>query len=396
MGRLLPALLAALAAVASAGESDGGHAHPERWTHPDGPASASRRSLARAPLSFGGILWSYRAKRQVLAAPLAWDGAVFVLDGTPQAATLVALDAEDGKPLARAEVAAPGEPRPAVHDRSLFVLERGSDLVQYRLEGRKLARTWTFAAGAGASAPRIHEGEIYLTGPQGLVRLREGRSRAVWTAVGGFIGEPAVFGGHVYALRREGASLVLAALARADGREVASATVAPTAPAKGGDRVAVSEEIVVARIGPASRAIIARKETDGNPVLTLARTIEVLSEPVVGRAIVALAKPGGEAAWTVFQLEGRRQVFPFVREKQRPDLVAGAAPPVLLQETFCFGKWAADVNANLVFWHLDEKRGVRDFANGVRHAVPAGHERLLVVTHDGKALHLVGPEELEE
>lgn len=394
MARLLPALLA-LAAAASAGESDGGHAHPERWTHPQGPPSASGRSLARPPLSFGGILWSFKAKRQVLAPPLTWDGAVFVLDGTPKAATLVALDAENGKVLARAEVKAPGDPRPAVHDRSLFLLEHGTGLVEFRLEGRKLSRAWSYSVGEGASAPRILQGEVYVTGPQGLQRLRVGRSRPVWTAAGAFTGEAAVFGGHVYALRREGGSLVLAVHARADGKEVATATVAPEAKPAGDGRVAVSEEVAAARIGKGSWALLARKEADGKPVLTFARTVELLSDPVLGRVAVALAPGGDGGAWTVFRTEGQQPVVPFVGGKQRPDLVAGAASPVLLQQTLCFGTWAADVNANLVFWHLDERREVRDFAKGVRYpAVPAGHERLLVVPHDGKTLHLVGPEEI--
>ena len=62
---------------------------------------------------------------------------------------------------------------------------------------------------------------------------------------------------------------------------------------------------MAARIGGASWALLARKDADGKLALTLARTIDTLSEPVVGRAIVARAKAGDEAAWTVFRLEGR-------------------------------------------------------------------------------------------
>ena len=76
--------------------------------------------------------------------------------------------------------------------------------------------------------------------------------------------------------------------------------------------------------------------------------------------------------------------------------MVGAPSAISMGELFCFGTWAADINSNVVLWHVRDGTDRKAFAKGLRYnAVPAGHERLLFVPRDGKSVCAVGPEEID-
>ncbi len=380
-------LLAALLACAApllAGETDAGHAPAGRWPHPRGPASATGRSLAEPPGSFGGLRWSYAAKAPLREVPLLWDGALFLLEGND----IVALDAANGRPRARA--AGPPAPTgaPALHDRSLFLLDGGKRLVEWHLRGRTLQQRWSCDVGDSAAGVRIHMGEIYVTTAGGLHRLRQGRAKPAWTAPGRYEGEPAVFGDHVYALRRpESGGLQLAVLERRDGTEAGVAGLGDLGGA--GGAVAVSEGLAAAQVGD-RWAFFAKAGPP--PTLRLLRAESLTTAPLLGPALgMAFASAD---AWVLIR-DGKQQVQTFLPAKARPDLATGIAAPVGMGEVVCFGTWAGEINANEVLWHLGERPAVKQFAKGVGFPpVPSGDERMIVVAEDRRSVHCIVPEEI--
>ena len=185
-----PAALLLLAAAVLA--DDGGIAPDTRWSHARGPASCSAQSFADPPETFGGFAWTYKSKSVIRHPPVVWDDAIFLVEGDGKSGDLVVLDAETGKSWAHTSLRSPGEP--ALASRSAFLVEEGKTLVQFQLDGRALQRGWTYDVGAGASPPRIVDGEIYVATSAALLSLRAGLSRPVWKVDGAFAGEPAVRG----------------------------------------------------------------------------------------------------------------------------------------------------------------------------------------------------------
>ena len=397
---LLCCLLLPLTSAAE--EGDASHAPPERWAHPRGPASGSGRSKANGPESFGGIAWSYKAKSVLLCSPVTWDGAVFVLDGSRTKAKLVALDSESGEVLGNATVPSPGDPRPAAWNRSIFLVEEGRKLVQYRLKGRDLSRAWTFDAGVPCSAPRIHAGEIYLATKKGLMRLRTGRPQPVWKAEGAFRGEPAVFGDHVMVVRKVhgGDNLELAVHARQDGAEVLTHPLGPGERSNLDARIAMSDKTVAVCVpaGVTEKWYLLRRKYDEDKKTVSFESKEereFRSEPLVGPdTVIAQAKDGG---WGLINYRNtKRPYFPMVTVDDRPDLYDGSCSAVSMNGMVSFGTWASRINGNLIAWHLDADPSVREFADGVRWNIPLGHRRALAVTRDGRAMHALREEEIGE
>lgn len=384
--------LAILLAAAAAFADDGGIAPSTRWSHARGAASNSGQSRAEPPETFGGIKWTYKAKA-VLFPPVVWDGAIFLVDGDAKAADLVAIDAETGKPWGKTGVRAPGQP--ALASRSAFLVEEGKTLVQIHLDGRTLSRQWTFDVGAGASPPRIVDDEIYVTTPTALLSLRPGLSRPAWKVEGAFTGEPAARDGHVYALRRDGAKLVLSAYARADGKEATSVTIADPAEAGPGGRIVVGNRIVGALLPPEKAqtwAVLARNA--GTAELTLSRTEKLLTEPFVGDRLLLAMSP--DRAWTMYYTDDKSPRVPRVAAADRPELFEAPAAAIWLGESCqVYGDWCGDLIGNAVFWHARERPGGAVLRKGLRfHAVPARDALLLLVPADGKSMLALVPEEI--
>jgi hypothetical protein len=389
---LILAVAALFTVPARAG--DGLTAPAERWTHPRGPASGSGRTAARAPRSFGGVLWKVKAKGAVLAPPVTWDGLAFALDGDKNRAMLLAIDTRNGKTLSRTAVNAPGAaPQPAVDDRSVLVVEEGRRLVEFRFQNGRLQRRWSFDAGAGAVAARVDEGEIYLPTSTGLHRLRVGSRRPVWTAEGKFAGEAAVYRDHVYAVIVSEGKLSLAAYTRADGKYVAGCVLGPDG-AGAAPRVAVGWKTIGVRLpAKGSWALVGLKIEAGNPALSFGRVVKLAGDPLAGETLLALDTSG---AWTILRTSGKMKARRFVGRADRPDLVDGAAPPVSMAgHVLCFGTWAGNVNANRIHWHLKERADTKEFAGGLRfNVVPAGDAVLLAVPADGKSVCAFGEEKI--
>jgi hypothetical protein len=387
--------LGLLAALVGAAEPDASRAAVERWMHPRGPAAGNARSFARAPDSYGGTVWTFKARKAILAPPLTWDGAAFLLDGN----TLVALDVENGRVLARTAIQTNQPRKIAVYDRDFFCLE-AKRLVQYRLRGRQLTRGWNTGVGAGASAPAIVAGEIYLTTKSGLLRWRAGAREPAWKVAGDYVGDPAVYGEDVYALERSGGKLRLVLHTRTDGQVVTSVGIG-SAPDSRGGRIVVTERILGAQIpGSTSRwAIVACKRAQkGPPELTFSRNETLGCQPSTGRtAFLALAGSPPTWCYVTVSKNPKRRIMPIIRDRKRyAELInSGVAPISLNWPTICFGSWAGNIHSMRILWRLDERPKIKALEDGVRfHAVPARHELLLLVAKDGKTLHAIGPEKI--
>jgi len=384
--------LLVLVLVPAARADDGGIAPETRWNHARGPASNSGMSHAEPPESFGRFAWTYRAKGAIAFPPVVWDGAAFVVDGKD----LVALDVATGQVWARAAATAPGQP--VAFAGSAFLVEEGKRLVEFRLAGRKLVREWACDAGEGLSCPRILEGEIYATTPAALLGLRVGMQTPAWKVEGAFTGEPAVRDGHVYALRRDGTNLVLAAFARTDGAEAASAIVSDKAEGPGG-RVVIGRDIAGVLLLPEEArtwALLSRKLDGDRLSLEVARTEKLLTEPLAGMYTL-LAVTEEPRQWCFLTLNPKEQRRPLVTQKDRPDLFEAVVPCVWLGESSqCFGAWCGDPFGNTILWHLNERPEGAQLRKGLRfHAVPARAGRLLLVPADGKSVVALAPEEIK-
>lgn len=375
---------------------DGAWAPPTRWSHARGAAACNGLSRAQPPESFGRIAWTYKAKDAVLFTPVVWDGAIFLVDGSDKKADLVALDVETGQVWARTAVKSPGQP--AVYQRSVFLVEEGKTLVQIRLAGHAFVREWTYDAGPGASSPRVIDGEISLVTSAALLSLRPGLSRPAWKVDGSFTGEPAVRDGHVYALRRDGAKVVVSAYARSDGKEATSVVVRETAPAGAGGRIAVGARIVGVLLPPEqdrSWALLSRDGTEGKADLKLIRTEKLLTDPMAGQFVI-IALAAEPRAWTIYYSDEKQPAQPLVTAADRPELCESPRGCIWLGEACqCYGDWCGDLNSNVVYWHAMERPEGAPLRKGLRcDAVPARDELLLLVPADGKSVLALAPEEI--
>ncbi len=390
MGVLAMRRLALALLLAAAVRADDGAVAPEtRWNHARGPASGSGISRATAPESFGGFAWTYRAKGEILFPPVVWDGAAFVVDGSE----LVGLDIATGRPWARVAAKAPGQP--VAFAGSAFLVEEGRRLAQFRLARSKLSREWTYDAGPNLSTPRIVDGEIYATTPLALLSLRVGLGTPAWKTEGAFAGEPAVRDGHVYALRRDGASLALAAFGRTDGAEAASVVLSERAEGRGG-RVVVGKDIAAALLPPEDRhewALVSRKLAGSELELGLARTEKLLTDPVAG-SFAVLAVTEEPRHWCFLTLNPKEARRPFAAD--RPELLETVVAAVWLGESSqCYGDWCGDPFHNSIDWHASERPEGAHLRKGLRfHAVPARDGLLLFVPADGKTVVALAAEEI--
>jgi hypothetical protein len=386
--RMRRAATALLFLALSALADDGAVAPATRWSHARGPASNSGMSAAEPPESFGGFAWTYKAKEQVAFPPVVWDGVAFVADG----GELVAVDADTGHALARIEATAPGQP--VAYAGCAFLVEEGRRLVQFRLAKRKLEREWTFDGGEGLSTPRIIDGEIYATTPAALLSLRVGMSEPIWEAKGPFTGEPAVRDGHVYALRADGSSLVLAAHARQDGAEAASVAVGEAKGAAG--RVVIGRDIAAALVdGSRAWAVLSRKLADGKLTLGASRTENLLTDPI-GGAFSLLAITEEPRLWCFLTIGAKEDRRPLAAASARPELFETAVAAVWLGESrLCFGDWCGDPFGNELVWHASERPEGAPLRKGLLfHAVPARPGLVLLVPSDGKSIVALAPEEI--
>jgi len=429
----MPSALLFLVLVAHAGEADGGSAAPRRWTHPRGPASRSCMSHARAPESLGEPAWTYKAKAPVRHVPLTWDGIVYVREGE----RLVALDAESGRILASTDL--PGAGAAAV-DADAYYVRMGPRLVQWRRRDKGFTRRWSAVVGDDASAPCVHDGELYLTAGGQLVRLRPGLEKPAWKAGTDAYGAPALYGEEVYAL--EGGAVV--ARARLDGREVARLDLG--AAGKQGF-VAVNRNHVCARVD--DRWVIARREAaDGKVTISRAWTVPYREEPLLYPAsTIGLAEkerpvpappPLGKDEF-VKEMKRRKEIrdgkaeapkpqvklyrtymlfrwlenehttgkgaekktetridqqdVNMVDPDDHPELFGTTGLPVALDDWFCTGLWCVDLNANEIVWHLHERPDRPILKDGVSlRPVPVDDDRLLVVSKDGTRIVCLKPE----
>ena len=392
---LLPALLLPLLLQsAQAQTADGELAERDRWTHFRGPASGSGGTLEKPPASLGKIEWSFktRGKDVLLGPPLTWDGVAFLIVGTRKKARLVALDTETGAKLATAALKTDGVPRPAVGNRSVFLIEKNT-LVERLLQRKRFLRRWTYTVGPAASPPCVHKNEIYVATASGLLRLRSGQRRAVWKAKGNFFGRPALFGRHVYALRKgSGETPVLAAYDRVSGKQAATVEL-PHKAAAGGGRVAVAAGIVAAQLPPTSKrqwCLVKRTAKDDTLVLSEPKLHTFKTHPVLwdDRAL-GLDQDGD---WVSVSLKGRGGKV--IKKEDRKDLVLGAASPVRFRGGVGFGSWMLEAGTMNILWHVKERPDLKDLQAGTRFGPVRAGNLVLLVTRKGKALHALGEEKI--
>ena len=386
---LCGAVFLLLATVAS--HANPWEAPPRRWAHERGSACMSGISSAASPEGLESWIWTYRAKSGIATTPLVWDDVCFVFDGDDA----VALSVRNGKVIARTRTKRAKGTRPALHARALFVIE-GTSLVQYRIEGDKLVSRWSIEVGKGASSPAIHDGEIYLTAGGKLHRLRAAVTKPLWSVGGGWTGNVAVYGKHVYALRNGGGVVKLSALDRKDGSE-STGIDAGTGTPKG---VALSSKNVAVDLGGGKWSLITRTSKKGEVTLTAGRELKLAGVPLVGsRAFLARAPSKKGDTWSILRATKRGARSNLVSNEERPDLFAGTAVPVGLDGgSIAFGPWCYDININRILWNVREALSVggetpgRDaFARGTKFGtVPAGHRRVVLVSADGKFVSALG------
>ncbi|MHC4448794.1 MAG: outer membrane protein assembly factor BamB family protein [Planctomycetota bacterium] len=374
-----------------AGEHDGGSARATRWNHPRGPASRSCMSWAKAPQSLGPAAWTYKANPPISAVPLTWDGVAYL----QQNDQLVAIDTQSGKRLASHKVGVAAGA--AVEDGAVY-LRLGARIVQWRRRGAAFSRRWSAEVGADASAPCLYDGELYLTTAGKLVRFRPGSDKPVWSVGTQAHGAPALYGEQIYAL--EGKAVV--ARSRLDGKEVARIDLGLSG--KNG-LVAVNVSHVVARIG--TQWIIARRVMkDGKLELSRPWKVPYAAEPLVYRNST-IGRTSKENNFTLFgwkertrkQKDGPDKKFiakdnrELIKAKQRVDLIDGAGLPISLNDWFCTGLWCANLNANRIVWHLQERPDRVLLKEGVAfRPVPADDESLMVISKDAKKIICLRPE----
>jgi len=380
-------LLGLLSAIVLAGGADGGNAPAQRWTHDRGPAGQTCVSQAEPMETLGNVLWTYRAQGTIAAAPLTWDGVAYLREGQ----RLIALDLETGKRRASQDIG--NVTSAALGDGAVFV-RQGANLIQWRRHKKTFRKRWSVALTDGASAPCIYAGELYVTSGGKLVRLRAGQKKPAWEQGTGAFGSPALHGEEVYSLERSGTKVALVARARLDGSEVAriewegGATTGGT----GDGSVAVNRDQAAVNVGD-KWFLIHRKHAGGKLTLKDPWPVPLKDEPLLYTSAV-IGYGGKKNSLMLFRYTGKKNLSrPLVTPAARPDLLKGAALPISMQNVMCTGLWMANLNANLIRWHLHERPERKLMTNGVAfRPVPATDERLLLVDQDKKQLVCVAPE----
>jgi len=386
-------LLCLIAAAAPAGERDGSRAHPQRWTHPRGPASRSCVSQAQPMESLGDVVWTYRAQATIAAAPLTWDGMAFLREG----GQLVAIDLDSGKRRATQKIGA--VTAAALGEGAVFV-RQGPNLVQWRRHNATFRQRWSIELTPTASAPCIHEGEIYVTSGGKLVRLRIGQKKPAWSQGTNCFGTPALLGEEIYSLERAADDKVaLVARARLDGSERARIEWAKDSGdgdskdgGAGEGSVAVNRDQAAVRIGE-KWTLIQRKFSKGKVTLRTVWPVPLKEAPLLYTS-AAIGYGGNKNSLMLYRYTTKKNLSrPLVTPAARPDLLTGAANPISMQDVMCTGLWMANLNANLIRWHLHERPQRKLLADGVAYrAVPATDERILLISKDKKRMICVAPE----
>jgi hypothetical protein len=337
--------------------------------------------------SLGDVLWTYRAKSTLAAAPLTWDGTAYLREGQQ----LVAIDLDSGKRVASQDIGATTSA--ALGEGAVFVRE-GAKLVQWRRHNATFRRRWSLDLTADASAPCIHDGEVYVTSGGKLLRLRIGQQKPAWEQGAGCFGDPALFGEEVYCLERSGEKIALVARARLDGSERARVDWdgGKKEGGAGEGSVALNRDQVAVRVGD-KWILVERKLTDVQLTLKNPWPIPLTSEPLLYSS-AAIGFGGKKDSLMLFRFTPKQNVSrPLITPATRPDLMNGAADPISMQDVLCTGLWMANLNANLIRWHLHERPDRKLMTSGVAfRAVPAGDERLLIVDQDKKQVICVAPE----
>ena len=374
--------IACLSILVHAGEFDGATADTRRWAHPRGPASRSCVSAARAPESLGDPRWTMKLHSELNFAPLTWDGIGYVLLGD----VLVGVNLDTGKRIAGKKV---GDVQAAALGNGAVFLRVGPKLVQWRRARTSFRRQWIVEVGADASAPCIHEGEIYLTAQGKTVRLRPGRDKPAWKEGDGAFGAPALYGEHVYSLEQSGEKAFLVARARLDGREAIRVGVG-----RGGKTglVAVNRLNVCVRIGE-RWILLSRESKNGKLSIRGPWEVPYTQAPLVySRSTIGFAQK--MHTYVRFRKrKGKNEQRVMVNPKTREDLLLGTGAPIALGEHFCTGLWCANLNSNRIIWHLHERSSKPLLKQGVAfHPVPAGDDRLLLVARNKKSIVCIQPE----
>ncbi|MFQ5845714.1 MAG: hypothetical protein ACE5JG_12080 [Planctomycetota bacterium] len=307
----------------------------------------------------------------------------------------MALDAGTGGRLAAVSLGSTGVPRPALWNRSLFVVEGGATLVEHRLVRKRFRRRWTHAVGAGASPPCVFANEIYVSTPAGLLRLRPGLGRPVWKAAGDYLARPALFDRHIHAVRRDRyGNLTLTAFDRATGEPVADVRLPHQEREGRGGRVVAGAGLVVVQLPPPAKrrwCLVKRTVKDGRTTLSDPKMLTLKTQPLVfGNRLLALDEDSDWVDWSL----SRPRPFVLAAKAKRPHLVAGAASPVRFRGGLCFGSWTMDGSNREILWHVQEHRARKEFRRGVRYGAVRAGGLLLLVRRDGKALHAVAEERI--
>lgn len=375
-------LLGLFAASVLAGERDGGSARAQRWTHDRGAASHSCISSAKPMESLGNVQWTYRARGTIASAPLTWDGIAYLREGDQ----LVAVDLETGKRRAQQKIGLVSSA--AIGEGAVFVRE-GANLVQWRRHNAGFRRRWSVELTAGASAPCIHETELYLTSGGKLLRLRIGQKNPAWSQGTDSFGTPALYGEEIYSIEKSGDKVALVARSRLDGSERARIDWVGGA---GEGSVAVNRDQAAVRIGD-KWTLVQRKVADGKLTLKTVWDVPLKAEPLLYTS-AAIGYGGPKNSLMLFRYTAKRNLSrPLVTPGARKDLLEGAANPISMQDVFCTGLWMANLNANLIRWHLHERPERKLLPKGPAfRAVPAGDKELLLVSKDRKSMICVGPE----
>lgn len=371
-----------LVAVAFA-EPDGAVAEPARWTGPNGPPSNSRWSRALPVTRDVVAKWTIPLPGEAVAPPVTWDGTAYVACAAGDGVELVSIDIARGELVAKKRL--PGAPPGPIHVWSgvVYLFTREDQISGMRAVSSTFVEKWKHKLDGRAASMTVYEGEVYVTGEMGLVRLSPGVRKPIWGTLRGANGPAAIYGNSVLAVSESNSIARVYSLDRGSGEETAHADFGD-ADANWShlvDITAGAQDLLVRtpwhmrmQTGTATDGFVSYR-LGNNRVIGLATQgfMNFRVKPAVYKGGLIACESQGEWQWW------RGDKGEVIAERRlAPDLFAQLVPPTVVSNVIYFGTWAADVETGEILWRLP----LRSVRFGV---VPA--DRLFLVVDGENRIH---------
>ena len=207
----------------------GAIAPENRWHVRGGSTSRSGESLTRPITCPVREVWRFPPGGEIVGEPLVWDDQVLLEVEKSGKRFLQMVRLSDGTLLAATRgFKTTCSLAPCIWNQKVVFRSAPDKLAVFRMDRRRLVRTWTIKSDKVFGEPLFLGREIYVrAGEDEIRRYNFGRTEPVWKARGTFRSELALRGDSIYVVHYKESAGYLVRLNRVDGKEMESLGVVP-------------------------------------------------------------------------------------------------------------------------------------------------------------------------